>query len=295
MCKWIIKVSCFTIVVCMFYGSLLAEEVTNQTAGALVTSDSTYQVPLEKTTDNLSKLESAIDGDAKKSEAMERSVILDPAILESINQLALEGKTTSSADGKIILDGDFSDWEDIETMVSNERSTPGMTRELKTLKAYISDNHLYLYVERWETNESDYYWDLDIAFFDNTNTNKGQQFQRPPWTTSRLRVPTVDAFIYKDDITDNYIVEVAFSSYFTSTYSVSQDFLKAEFEIPLELLGINSQTTDIVFGVSSVSSQGLQEDWIPRNGPLVITGGSVFGFAEPYIIAFTILITIYIV
>lgn len=208
--------------------------------------------------------------------------------------MQLEQTEAAQTGAGITLDGSFQDWENVSSSVTNMQHTLGDTRQLKTLKTYISGNNLYLYVERWEARQGEY-WDLDAVFFDNTRVNKGIQFQKPPWMSKKVKVPTVDVLIYKDRAVNDYVAEVVFSSYYTSTYSVSDDFLKAEFMIPLSLLGVDSQLTDVVIGVNSVSGNNQVEDWIPRTGPLIVAGGPVFGVVEPYIMLVLILIVFIIV
>jgi hypothetical protein len=184
----------------------------------------------------------------------------------------------------IHIDGTFDDWDAIGTLVYNDQLTPNSTSELKMLKAFLQDNNLYLYVERWQAgNTADSFWELQIPFLENSNLSWGRQVHILPWSSERVRVPTVGAYMYQDDFNNKNIVEVSFWSYFNTSYSVSEDFTKVEFVIPLNILDIDSTYTDIVFAINSITEEGLG-DWIPRTGPLLIAGGPIFGSFTPIVI-----------
>ncbi|MGL4740861.1 MAG: hypothetical protein ACRC41_08655 [Sarcina sp.] len=186
-------------------------------------------------------------------------------------------KTTALGATNISLDGNFDDWAD-KVLISDIQGDSNVQNEdLKTLRYYVDENNLYLYVERYDSKPLNLNWNLQIILFNGTGhtsshytpwDNPKDNFQ---WKSTTATTVQVTVSTMTPELTP--MISTTLGDKFRSA---SQDGRKIEFSIPLAKVGLNS--SDIKLAVKSPTySDAPRIDWIPENGPIHIIDGPIFG------------------
>ncbi|WP_297522789.1 hypothetical protein [uncultured Clostridium sp.] len=184
--------------------------------------------------------------------------------------------TTPAFASEIILDGNFSDWNNKVGLTDVAGDSSNSDEDLKSMKYYSDGQTLYFYFERYDLTNP--YWDIQLIFFNGTG-HLGSHYT--PWDNPK------DSFNWKNIMATTVTVNVSKSRTSSnkpkittnlggSFDSSSQDGREIEFSIPLKSIGLVDK--EIQFAAKSdPSAYAPNIDWIPENGPIIIVDGPIFG------------------
>ncbi|MGL4763101.1 MAG: hypothetical protein ACRCWG_16890 [Sarcina sp.] len=184
--------------------------------------------------------------------------------------------STAAFANEIYLDGEFSDWENKAGITDIFGDSFNAQEDLKSMKYYSDGETLYFYFERYDTSNP--YWDIQLIFFNGTGHLSSHY---TPWDNPKdnfnwknIMATTVTANVSRSGTSsDRPTISTSLSGKFSSS---SLDGTEIEFSIPLSSIGLLGK--EIQFAAKSdPSAYAPNIDWIPEQGPIIITDGPILG------------------
>ena len=187
---------------------------------------------------------------------------------------------------EILLDGEFSDWSNKAGITDIAGDSSNSEEDLKSMKYYSDGETLYFYFERYDTTNP--YWDIQLIFFNGTGHMSSHY---TPWDNPKdnfnwknIMATTVTINVSKSGTaSDKPTITTSLGGHFASS---SLDGREIEFSIPLSSIGLVGK--EIQFAAKSdPSAYAPNIDWIPEQGPIIITDGPIFGNLSPIFVLLT--------
>lgn len=205
-----------------------------------------------------------------------------------------ENKMEEKAEGTIKIDGKFEDWIDMPLQEDVQGDSGRLSQDLKEVRFFAEDDNLYLYIERYPSNEPLVDWDLRVPIIGGTgNTypnffpweNQGIE-NSDDWGSSNVSTFRVSASYESWSKAMNVSIKLGDKQIDKYRFeNIDKNGLVFEVSIPLKEVGLDGPEKSVSFNVASAIDQYHKEkiDWIYNEGPILVTKGPIFGALTPVI------------
>ena len=173
---------------------------------------------------------------------------------------AVEGKFTEASKtinvtvnaGGIDIDGDMSDWDDCETVYTND------SNNYRAFKAAYDKDYIYLYTKRVTVDGQRYiYYDFDLDNDPTTGTSEGDGGTRTGLEAYMALVLYSGNSIVENPGADSYYPNASVYSGVVCKGTVGSDFTETELSIPRSNLNIKNGDTIKIYSWGNKSADGV--------------------------------------